>query len=82
MLCTCAAAATGYSVIAGLASASSTLTGQAHGAKNYDVVGITLQRSLAVCAAALAPLSALWHNAKPLLTALGQQPEIAAASAR
>ncbi len=74
--------ATGYSVISGLASASETLSGQAHGAKNPRALGATLQRSLAVSAAVLVPITALWCNAEHILLALGQEPDIAAGAAR
>ncbi|KAG2485830.1 hypothetical protein HYH03_015413 [Edaphochlamys debaryana] len=76
------AMATGYHVMCGLASASETLSGQAHGAKNPQALAATLQRSLAVCTAAAVPITALWWNAEPILTALGQAPEIAAGAAR
>ncbi|GLI58905.1 hypothetical protein VaNZ11_000687 [Volvox africanus] len=73
---------TGYYIVMGLAAASETLSGQAHGAGNSTALGLTLQRSLAVCSAAAAPISALWWNAEPILTSLGQAPEIAAGAAR
>ncbi|KAG2451395.1 hypothetical protein HYH02_003996 [Chlamydomonas schloesseri] len=76
------AMATGYHVMCGLASASETLSGQAAGAKNPAALAATLQRSLAVCTAAAVPVTALWLNAEPMLTALGQSPEIAAGAAR
>ncbi|KAG2445740.1 hypothetical protein HXX76_000346 [Chlamydomonas incerta] len=76
------AMATGYHVMCGLASASETLSGQAAGAKNPTALAATLQRSLAVCTAAAVPITALWMNAEPMLTALGQSPEIAAGAAR
>ncbi|GFR46409.1 hypothetical protein Agub_g7991, partial [Astrephomene gubernaculifera] len=76
------AMATGYHLMYGLASASETLSGQAHGARNPCALAATLHRSLAVCAAAAVPVTALWWNAGPLLRALGQQPEVAAMAAR
>ncbi|PNW75024.1 hypothetical protein CHLRE_12g499700v5 [Chlamydomonas reinhardtii] len=76
------AMATGYHVMCGLASASETLSGQAAGAKNPAALAATLQRSLAVCTAAAVPITALWVNAEPILTALGQSPEIASGAAR
>lgn len=55
---------------------------QAAGAKNPAALAATLQRSLAVCTAAAVPITALWVNAEPILTALGQSPEIASGAAR
>ncbi|KXZ41992.1 hypothetical protein GPECTOR_228g509 [Gonium pectorale] len=76
------AMATGYHVMCGLASASETLSGQAAGARNAAALAATLQRSVAVCAAAAVPVTALWWNAEPMLAALGQAPEIASGAAR
>ncbi|GLC44103.1 hypothetical protein PLESTB_000929000 [Pleodorina starrii] len=73
---------TGYYIAAGLASASETLSGQAAGARNGLALGLTLQRSLLVCAAAAVPISALWWHGEPILRSLGQAPEIAAGAAR
>ncbi len=55
---------------------------QAHGSRSYAAIGLVLQRALALSLAACVPLLALYGAAAPLLRALGQQTELAAAAAR
>lgn len=72
----------GYNITRGLASASDTISGQAFGAQDYDALSCTLQRSIAISAAALVPITILWLNCSPLLVAMGQSPEVAVGAAR
>lgn len=39
----------GYSLIVGLAAGSDTLSGQAYGAGNYQMLGKVLQRAVLIC---------------------------------
>jgi MATE family multidrug resistance protein len=51
---------TGYTVLAGLASAMETLCGQAYGAKQYELLGIYLQRATFIILIAAVPVGILW----------------------
>ncbi|KAF5841993.1 MATE efflux family protein [Dunaliella salina] len=73
--------ATGYNIISGISTATETVCGQAYGAKNYKALNETLQRALAICAAACVPISLLWSNAETVLVDLGQPANIAAGAA-
>lgn len=55
---------------------------QAFGARQYALLGLVLQCAQALCLLIAAPAAALWASglAGPLLTALGQVPEVAAAA--
>ena len=66
----------------GLASASDTISGQAAGARDYNALSSTLQRSIAVSAVGCALISSLWLNSEPILLNLGQTPDVAAGAAR
>ncbi|CAI0400360.1 unnamed protein product [Linum tenue] len=72
------ASVTGLSVLLGMASALETFCGQAYGAKQYHMMSIHTQRAMVVMLAASVPLSLIWANTGPILTALGQQPDISA----
>lgn len=72
---------TGNSIMVGMAGAVSTLGGQAFGAKSFPVLGEVLQRALLILTIAAVPIAFAWGAAEPALLALGQEPEIAHASA-
>jgi MATE family multidrug resistance protein len=71
---------TGNSIMVGMASASSTLGGQAFGAERYFLLGAILQRCLVLLTIAAVPISLSWINAESVLLRLGQDPEIATLS--
>ncbi|KAK9831407.1 hypothetical protein WJX81_002476 [Elliptochloris bilobata] len=77
-LATSLANVTGYSLMAGLAGATSTLCGQAFGAKNYPAVGAWLQRSVIILSLCCVPIAVLWAFTERLLLAVGQDPQVAA----
>lgn len=60
-----------------MGTALDTLCGQAHGAKQYHMLGIHLQRAMVVLLLATIPLSLIWASTDRILMALGQDPEIA-----
>lgn len=67
----------GNGILLGMASALETLCGQAYGAKQYQMMGIYLQRSwlvLLICAIFITPVFVF---AGPILKILGQDPTIA-----
>ena len=72
---------TGNSVMVGMASACSTLGGQAFGAERYSELGRVTQRALVILTLAACPIALSWSAAEPALLALGQDPAIARASA-
>ena len=68
----------GRYLINGLASGLDTLVAQAWGAREYKSVGLYAQRVLLVLLVLLcAPLTVIWWNATPILTALGQPAKVA-----
>ncbi|KAL0044914.1 hypothetical protein WJX82_001888 [Trebouxia sp. C0006] len=68
----------GLAVMAGLAGAITTLSGQAYGAKKYALVGFVWQRAIIILGLLCVPVSVLLFFAKPLLLATGQTPTVAA----
>ncbi|GKU98971.1 hypothetical protein SLEP1_g11900 [Rubroshorea leprosula] len=66
----------GYSVISGLAMGMEAISSQACGAKQWPLMGQTLQRTIAILALACIPISALWLNFEPILLFCGQDPVI------
>lgn len=60
----------------GMASALDTLCGQAHGAKQYHMLGIHMQRAMFVLMLVCIPLAIIWANTGVILRALGQDPDI------
>ena len=72
---------TGNSVLVGMASAISTIGGQAYGAGAYATLGHVTQRALLILTLATLPIAALWSSAEPALLAMGQDPDIARAAA-
>ncbi|XP_024395361.1 protein DETOXIFICATION 16 isoform X2 [Physcomitrium patens] len=71
------AAVSGLSLLVGMGCALETLCGQSFGAKNYQMVGIYLQRGIIVLFLTAIPVAAIWWNMTNILIALGQDPEIA-----
>lgn len=72
---------TGYSVLVGLASALEPLCSQAYGSRNWDLLALSLQRSVALLLLAALPISLLWLLLRPILLFLGQDPAITAVAA-
>ncbi|OAY82686.1 Protein DETOXIFICATION 48 [Ananas comosus] len=72
---------TGYSVLSGLAMGMEPICGQAFGARQPRLLGLTLQRCVLLLLAASLPISLLWLNARRLLLLSGQDPLLAACAA-
>ncbi|GAV86933.1 MatE domain-containing protein [Cephalotus follicularis] len=60
----------------GMASGLETLCGQSYGAKQYQALGIHMQRAMLVLSLVSIPLAIIWANTTFILVALGQDPEI------
>ncbi|KAG8084086.1 hypothetical protein GUJ93_ZPchr0010g9525 [Zizania palustris] len=73
---------TGYSVLSGLAMGMEPVCGQAVGAKNFPLVGATLQRMVLLLLAVSVPIAFLWTSMEPLLLLCGQDAAISAAAQR
>uniref|UniRef100_A0A0E0K3J9 Protein DETOXIFICATION n=1 Tax=Oryza punctata TaxID=4537 RepID=A0A0E0K3J9_ORYPU len=69
---------TGYSVLSGLAMGMEPICGQAFGAGHYDLIGVTMQRTVLLLVAASVPIAGLWVHMRPLLLLCGQDAAIAA----
>ncbi|XP_010268640.1 PREDICTED: protein DETOXIFICATION 48-like [Nelumbo nucifera] len=67
---------TGYSVISGLAMGMEPICGQAYGAKQWKLLGLTLQRTVLLLLSTSIPISAMWLNMKRILLWCGQDEEI------
>ncbi|XP_010271543.1 PREDICTED: protein DETOXIFICATION 48-like [Nelumbo nucifera] len=67
---------TGYSVISGLAMGMDPICGQAYGAKQWKLLGLTLQRTVLLLLAASIPISLMWLNMKRILLWCGQDQEV------
>lgn len=67
---------TGYSVLSGLAMGMEPICGQAYGAKQWKLLGITLQRTVLLLLSTSLPISFLWLNMKRILLWCGQDDEI------
>ncbi|XP_058081354.1 protein DETOXIFICATION 48 [Magnolia sinica] len=67
---------TGYSVISGLAMGMEPICGQAFGAKQWKLLGLTLQRTVLLLLSASVPISIMWLNMKRILTWCGQDEQI------
>ncbi|PKA47958.1 MATE efflux family protein 5 [Apostasia shenzhenica] len=72
---------TGYSVLFGLASGLEPLCSQAFGSRNWDLMSLSLQRTIILLLIAAVPISFLWINLAPILISLRQDPAITAAAA-
>lgn len=71
---------TGYSVIAGLAMGMEPICGQAYGAKQNKLLGLTLQRTVLLLLSTSIPISFLWLNMRNILLWCGQDEEISSAA--
>ncbi|XP_010939303.1 protein DETOXIFICATION 48-like [Elaeis guineensis] len=67
---------TGYSVLSGLAMGMEPICGQAYGAKQWKLLGLTLQRTILLLLSASLPISFLWFNMKRILLWCGQDEQI------
>ncbi|CAI9116071.1 OLC1v1017124C1 [Oldenlandia corymbosa var. corymbosa] len=67
---------TGYSVISGLAMGMEPICGQAYGAKQMKLLGITLQRTVLLLLSTSIPISLTWLNMDKILLFCGQDKEI------
>ncbi|CAB4267388.1 unnamed protein product [Prunus armeniaca] len=67
---------TGYSVISGLAMGMEPICGQAYGAKQMKLLGLTLQRTVLLLLSTSIPISFMWLNMKRVLLWCGQDEEI------
>ncbi|KAG2591998.1 protein DETOXIFICATION 19-like isoform X2 [Panicum virgatum] len=72
---------TGYAFVIGLSGGLETLCGQAFGAGLYRRLGLYLQSSLIMSAAASALVSVLWVFTEPVLLLLRQEPRVSRAAA-
>ncbi|CAL5186627.1 unnamed protein product [Lathyrus oleraceus] len=70
------ATVTGFSLLAGMASALDTLCGQSYGAKQYRMLGVHTQRAMFILMIVAIPLAIIWANTRSILILLGQDPEI------
>jgi MATE family multidrug resistance protein len=64
----------------GLSGALETLCGKAYGARLYRMLGLYLQSSFVMSAAASSLISVLWYFTEPLLLLLRQHPDVAHAA--
>ncbi|RWW48915.1 hypothetical protein BHE74_00044980 [Ensete ventricosum] len=71
---------TGYSVLSGLAMGMEPICGQAFGAKQRNLLGLTLQRAILLLLSASVPISFLWRNMRRILSWCGQDEQIASAA--
>ncbi|XP_040999197.1 protein DETOXIFICATION 48-like [Juglans microcarpa x Juglans regia] len=67
---------TGYSVISGLAMGMEPICGQAYGAKQWKLLGLTVQRTVLLLLSTSVPISFMWLNMKRILLWCGQDEEI------
>ncbi|CAK9173624.1 unnamed protein product [Ilex paraguariensis] len=67
---------TGYSVIAGLAMGMEPICGQAYGAKQMKLLGLTLQRTVLLLFSISIPISFMWLKMKRILLWCGQDEDI------
>ncbi|KAK9166129.1 hypothetical protein Scep_001320 [Stephania cephalantha] len=67
---------TGYSILSGLAMGMEPICGQAYGAKQWKLLGITLQRTVLLLLSTSLPISFMWLNMNTILLKCGQDEEI------
>ncbi|KAJ7541814.1 hypothetical protein O6H91_10G078000 [Diphasiastrum complanatum] len=67
---------TGYSVLSGLAMGMEPICAQAFGAKQWKLLGITLQRAILFLLCACLPIGLLWINMRRILLWCNQDKEI------
>ncbi|KAH7528653.1 hypothetical protein FEM48_Zijuj05G0094900 [Ziziphus jujuba var. spinosa] len=63
---------------ASVGTSFASVTGQAYGAKQYDMMGIYTQRAMFILLLASIPLAVIWANTRSILTSVGQNAAIAA----
>eukprot|EP01018_Ginkgo_biloba_P008210 Gb_25645 [translate_table: standard] len=69
---------TGYSVLFGLASGMDPVCSQAFGSKNWDLIGLSLQRTILILLTACVPISLLWLNLQNIMLWMNQNATITA----
>ncbi|KAH7403992.1 hypothetical protein KP509_15G004200 [Ceratopteris richardii] len=67
-----------YSVLSGLALGMEPICGQAFGAKQWSLMGLTLQRTILVLLCFCLPIGFLWLNMHRVLIWCGQDPSLSA----
>eukprot|EP00906_Rhabdomonas_costata_P001365 RCo002267 len=68
---------TGVAIVIGLLNGMDTLCAQAFGARNFNRIGVLLQRGLLTVGIWYIAAVALWLNSEKLLLLCGQEPEVA-----
>ncbi|KAF5736137.1 putative multidrug resistance pump [Tripterygium wilfordii] len=63
---------TGYSVLSGLSMGMEAISSQACGAKQWPLMGQTLQRTITILILSCIPITLLWLNFEPILLYCGQ----------
>ncbi|CAA0840738.1 MATE efflux family protein [Striga hermonthica] len=71
---------TGYSVISGLAMGMDPICGQAYGAKQMNLLGLTLHRTILLLLSTSLPISLMWLNMKKILLWCNQDHQISSAA--
>ncbi|XP_077251481.1 protein DETOXIFICATION 49-like [Tasmannia lanceolata] len=69
---------TGYSVLSGLAMGMEPISSQAYGAKQWDLIGKSLRRTIGILLISSIPISLLWLAVEPILLHCRQDPSISA----
>eukprot|EP00253_Pinus_taeda_P001069 PITA_01069 len=67
---------TGYSVLFGLASGMDPICSQAFGSKNWNLIGLSLQRTILILLTASVPIGLLWLNLQSIMLWMGQDATI------
>ncbi|XP_057516939.1 protein DETOXIFICATION 48-like isoform X2 [Amaranthus tricolor] len=67
---------TGYSILSGLAMGMEPICGQAYGAKEMKLLGLTLQKTILLLISTSIPISFMWVNMKKILLWCGQDQQI------
>ncbi|KAF8407735.1 hypothetical protein HHK36_006870 [Tetracentron sinense] len=70
------ASVTGVSLLIGMGSALDTLCGQAYGAKQYNMLGVQMQRAMFVLLLVGIPVAVIWANTENILLGFRQDPDI------
>ncbi|TVU32455.1 hypothetical protein EJB05_24186, partial [Eragrostis curvula] len=81
-LATSFAGATGFYLMMGMSSCLDTLCGQAFGAEQHRLVGVSKQRAMLVLGLVSIPVAVVWAFAGEILVWFRQDPEIAAGAGR
>ncbi|CAK9062876.1 Protein DETOXIFICATION 14 (AtDTX14) (Multidrug and toxic compound extrusion protein 14) (MATE protein 14) [Durusdinium trenchii] len=68
---------TGYTIIIAVAGALQTVAGQGFGARNVELVSLSLQRCFLLSLVIVVPVAFLWINGRAFLLACGQQDAVA-----